>query len=238
MNIEVFASGSSGNAYRISDGETTLLLDAGIPIKALRMKCGFNLSRLDGCLITHSHQDHCKAVKDLARAGVDIYTSAGTIAACGLAGHRIKAVKAICPFTVGTFVVLPFDVQHDAPEPLGFLIESKRTGDKLIYFTDTYYIKYRFTGLTHIMAECNHDKESIARAVRAGYTPIERLARLYKSHMSFEHLQEMLKANDLSAVRQIYLLHLSENNSDAERYRRVIAEQTGVEVYVCSGGTE
>ena len=237
MDIEVFASGSSGNAYRISDGDTALLLDAGIPIKALRVKCGFSLSRLDGCLITHCHADHSKAAKDLARAGVDIYTSAGTIAACGLSGHRIKPVKAITPFTVGSFVVLPFDVQHDAPEPLGFLIESKRTDEKLVYFTDTYYLKYRFTGLTHIMAECNHDKQSIERAVREEYTPVERLARLYKSHMSLEHLQEVLAANDLSAVKQIYLLHLSANNSDAERYRRVIQEQTGVEVYVCGGGT-
>ena len=233
MEITIIASGSSGNAYRISDGRTALLLDAGIPIKELRAGCNFQLAKLSGCFITHAHQDHCKAAKDLAKIGVNIYTSQGTIEACGLEGHRIKPVKALEQFTVGTFTVLPFDVQHDAPEPLGYLYESTATREKLVYFTDTYYLKYKFNGLTHIMAECNHDDESIHRSLSAGYIPVERLPRLYKSHMSLEHLQEIFAANDLRSVRQIYLLHLSGDNSNAELYRRAIQEQTGAEVYVC-----
>lgn len=31
MEVKVLASGSSGNAYRISDGETALLLARGFP---------------------------------------------------------------------------------------------------------------------------------------------------------------------------------------------------------------
>lgn len=233
MEIKVIASGSSGNAYRISDGHTSLLLDAGIPIKELRVGCDFQLASLSGCFITHAHQDHCKAAKDLSKIGVDIYTSAGTIEACKLEGHRIKRVKALEQLAVGTFIVLPFDVQHDAPEPLGYLFESTATGEKLVYFTDTYYLKYKFSGLTHIMAECNHDDDSIRRSLDAGYMPIERLPRLYKSHMSLEHLQEIFAANDLRGVRQIYLLHLSADNSNAAMYRKAIQEQTGAEVYVC-----
>lgn len=233
MEIKVLASGSSGNAYRISDGATALLLDAGIPLKAIRVGCEFKLREIDGCFITHSHQDHSKAAKDLARLGMDIYTSQGTVEACNLTGHRIRPVKALAEITVGTFRVLPFDVQHDAPEPLGFLFESTATGEKLLYFTDTYYIKYKFQGLTHIMAECNYDNETIARSVEDGYIPVELIPRLMKSHMSLEHLIEMLNANDLRSVRQIYLLHLSDNNSNELRFREEIQKQTGAEVYVC-----
>ena len=178
MDITILASGSSGNAYRIGDGATSMLLDAGIPIKAIQVGCGFKLREIDGCFITHAHQDHSKAARDLARLGIDIYTSQGTIEACGLTGHRIRPVKALEDITVGTFRVLPFDVQHDAPEPLGFLFESTATGEKLLYFTDTYYIKYRFQGLTHIMAECNYDNETMARSVEAGYIPVELVPRL------------------------------------------------------------
>ena len=183
--------------------------------------------------MTHNHQDHSKAAKDLARLGVDIYTSLGTIEACNLTGHRIHAVTELQELTVGTFKVLPFDVQHDAPQPLGFLFTSTETGEKLLYFTDTYYIKYRFQGLTHIMAECNYDKETLQRSVDAGYIPIELVPRLMKSHMSLEHFLDLLKANDLHSVKQIYLLHLSNNNSDEKRFKVEVQKQTGAEVYVC-----
>lgn len=233
MDITILASGSSGNAYIIGDGATSLLLDAGISLKAIQVGCGFKLREIDGCFITHAHQDHSKAARDLARLGMDIYTSQGTIEACGLTGHRIQPVKALKEITVGTFRVLPFDVQHDAPEPLGFLFESTATGEKLLYFTDTYYIKYRFMGLTHIMAECNYDNETMARSVEAGYIPVELVPRLVKSHMSLEHFIDLLRANDLRSVQQIYLLHLSDNNSDEKRFKEEVQRQTGAEVYVC-----
>ena len=37
MEIMPIASGSTGNAYRVSDGESALLLDAGIPIRAIQI---------------------------------------------------------------------------------------------------------------------------------------------------------------------------------------------------------
>ena len=54
-----------------------------------------------------------------------------------------------------------------------------------------------------------------------------------KSHMSLEHLLEMLQSNDLRDVRQIYLLHLSADNSEEDRFRREVQCLTGAEVYVC-----
>jgi len=233
MQITVLASGSKGNAYHISDGKTSLLLDAGIPLKAIQVGCQFKVTQIRGCFVSHAHNDHSKAAKELARLGVDIYTSQGTIAACKLTGHRIHAVKALEEITVGTFQILPFDVEHDVPEPLGFLFTSTETGEKLLYFTDTYYIKYRFQGLTHIMGECNYDKDSLQRSVDAGYIPLELVPRLMKSHMSLEHFLDLLRANDLRKVRQIYLLHLSDNNSDENRYKEEVQKLTGAEVYVC-----
>lgn len=233
MEIKVLASGSSGNAYRISDGKTSLLLDAGIPLKAIQVGCSFKVTQIQGCFVTHNHQDHSKAARDLIKLGIDIYTSQGTIDACGLTGHRVHPLKELQEITVGTFKVLPFDVQHDAPDPLGFLFTSNETGEKLLYFTDTYYIKYRFQGLTHIMAECNYDKETLQKSVDAGYIPIELVPRLMKSHMSMEHFLDVLKANDLREVRQIYLLHLSNNNSDEKRFKEEVQKLTGAEVYVC-----
>lgn len=233
MEIKVIASGSSGNAYTISDGATTLLLDAGIPLREIQIGTGFKVRQLAGAFVTHEHKDHSKAMKDLARLGVDVYASNGTIKACGLSGHRFRPVEAHKQLDVGTFRILPFDVEHDAAEPLGFLFTSLSTGEKLLYFTDTYFLRYRFQGLTHIMAECNYTEEGIRESVAEGRIPIELVPRLVRSHMSLENLLDMLKANDMSTVRQIYLLHLSDNNSEAERMKEAVQRQTGAEVYLC-----
>jgi len=232
MDIKIIASGSRGNAYRVSDGKTVLLLDAGIPYKDIQIGCDFRTSEIKGCLITHSHTDHSKGAKELIKRGIDVYTSRGTIEACGLNGHRVHTVTDRKSFKIGTLIVTPFDVQHDAPEPLGFLAASEVTQDKVLYFTDTYYLKYRFSGITHILGECNYDRESLENAVRERRTPPELGARLMKSHMSLEHFLEFLKANDLSRVRQIYLLHLSKNNSNAARMKRAVQALTGTEVYI------
>lgn len=233
MEIKVIASGSSGNAYTISDGATTLLLDAGVPLREIQIGTGFKVRQLAGAFVTHEHKDHSKAMKDLARLGVDVYASNGTIKACGLSGHRFRPVEARKQLDVGTFRILPFDVEHDAAEPLGFLFTSLSTGEKLLYFTDTYFLRYRFQGLTHIMAECNYTEEGIRESVAEGRIPIELVPRLVRSHMSLENLLDMLKANDMSTVRQIYLLHLSDNNSEAERMKEAVQRQTGAEVYLC-----
>lgn len=42
-----------------------------------------------------------------------------------------------------------------------------------------------------------------------------------------------MKANDLSRLQQIYLLHLSAENSNEAEMKREIQRLTGAEVYVC-----
>lgn len=229
--IKVLASSSAGNCYHITDGSTPLLLECGIPWKRIQRGSGFKTSRLAGCLITHEHLDHCKAVADVMRAGVDCYMSAGTAKALGLAGHRIKPIKALEQFQVGTWTVLPFDTVHDAEEPLSFLLVS-RTGARVLYLTDTAYCKYRFNGLTHLLIEANYALDILRENVANGTVPVAHKVRVMKSHMSLETAKGFLKANDLSAVEEVHLIHLSDANSDAERFKREVMATSGKPVFV------
>ncbi|MCL6443145.1 MAG: MBL fold metallo-hydrolase [Alicyclobacillus sp.] len=231
IEITPLASSSSGNAYRITDGNTVLLLEAGLRITELRKAFRFRLSEIAGCLITHEHQDHGKCAADLMRAGVDVYASAGTLNALKLSGHRAKAIESRKQFTIGTWAVLPFDVQHDVAEPLGFLM-ANQAGEKLLFATDTYYIRYTFSGLTHVMIECNYSERILDQNIVDGITPVEMKPRLVRSHFSLENLKEFFKANDLSKVQEIWLLHLSQRNSDPDQFRREIQEVTGKPVYL------
>ncbi len=230
IDITALASSSAGNAHLVSDGCSPLLLDCGLSIKRLRETTGHRLTSLTGCLVSHEHLDHLKAAADLMRAGVDCYMSQGTAEAAGIAGHRLKIVRALEQVQIGTWTVLPFDVVHDAAEPLGFLLASGK--NKLLYLTDTAYCRYRFVGLTHIMIEANYCKEILDRNVESGALPVAMKARLLRSHMSIDRVLECLRCNDLSRVREVRLIHLSDGNSDAADFKRQVQRATGKPVIV------
>lgn len=232
MDIKVIASGSSGNATIINDGKTALLLDAGISIKDLERGSGFMLSRVSACLVTHEHQDHSKACKDLAKRGTDIYASAGTLRAINADGHRYKAVSPLTSFSVGTFDIMAFDVKHDAAEPFGYLIYSSHTHEKLLYFVDTAYVRYSFSNVDYFVVECNHGERELRESVSRGVISPELAARIAKNHLSLERLLNFLKANDISRAKEIHLVHLSDNNSNEQRFKQEVQRATGVQVYI------
>src|SRR5699024_3730687 len=184
-----------------------------------------------GCLISHEHKDHTKALKDVLQAGINVYASAGTIDAEGIKHHRLKPIKAKKQFEIGTWKILPFDVEHDVAEPLGFLLQNEQ-GERLLFATDTFYVRYRFKGLTHIMIEANYSMDILNDNIANERVPAIMKRRLVKSHFSLENVKEFLKANDLSKVQEIHLIHLSDNNSDEQRFKREIQELTGKPVYV------
>lgn len=55
IHISTLASGSSGNCYRVSDGQTTIMLECGVRFKQIRQGFDFRLSDVAGCLISHEH---------------------------------------------------------------------------------------------------------------------------------------------------------------------------------------
>lgn len=236
LDIKSLASGSSGNCYRVSDSKTPLLLECGIPYKKIQEGLEFKLSEIEGCLITHEHQDHCKAVNKVARAGIDCYLSPGTIGALNINHHRIRSITPKEPEVIGSWIVKPFEVQHDANDPIGFLLWSKNTGDKLVYITDSYYSKYVFNEPNYIMIECNYSEEILDKNIAAGRVPAVQKKRLLQSHFSLENVKDFLKSNDLSEVREIHLLHLSDRNSNAKLFKKEIQELTGKMVRVAGGG--
>lgn len=235
MKIKVLASGSTGNAYVINDGKTTLLLDAGIPFQKIQEGMNYRTSEINACLVTHRHGDHAKAVPKLLERGIPVYGPMDL-------AELYPGVKALPTseyaekghgwFVIGgTFEVKAFPVHHDV-ECYGYLISSAGRDGKLLYMTDTTHTEFTFDGLTHIMLECNHSQETVMRNAREGIIPGELAERIMRSHMSIETVLGLLRANDTTKLQQIYLLHLSDNNSNEEEFRRLVQEETGAEVYV------
>ncbi|MGG4036091.1 MBL fold metallo-hydrolase [Paenibacillus cisolokensis] len=231
IEFRPLGSSSAGNAYYVTDGTTPLLLEAGLRFADIRRMLRFRTSDIAGCLISHEHSDHIKAAAEVMKAGINVYASAGTMAAAGLTGHRAIPIEARRQFTVGTWTVLPFEVEHDVEEPLGFLL-ANQDGEKLLFATDTYYIRYRFSGLSMIAIECNYSLAILDENILAGRVPVAMKKRLLRSHFSLENVKDFFRANDLSKLQEVWLLHLSDNNSDAAAFKREIQALTGAAVYV------
>jgi phosphoribosyl 1,2-cyclic phosphodiesterase len=231
IEIKALSSSSKGNCYRVTDGSTPLLLECGLSYKDIQKGFNFQMSSVAACLLTHEHNDHCKSIKDVMKAGIDVYASKGTFEALSITGHRIKPVKAREQFQLGTWTILPFEVEHDVSEPIGFLLANQQ-GEKLLFATDTYFIRYKFKGLTHIMVECNYSMDILNQNMADGFIDKGRKKRIMRSHFSLENVKEFLKANDLSKVQEIWLLHLSDTNSNADLFKKDIQKLTGKMVFV------
>jgi phosphoribosyl 1,2-cyclic phosphodiesterase len=232
IEIQTFATGSKGNCYYVTDGVTPILIECGISFKQIQQKLNFQTTDIAACLVSHEHKDHCKGIDGVLKAGIRCYMSAGTKMAINRDNHhRIKTVENKKQFTVGTWTILPFDVQHDVSEPFGFLLANEE-GEKLLFATDTYYIKYKFKGLSHLMIETNYCQSVLDANVESGRIHPSMRKRVMKSHFSLENVIEFLKANDLSKLQEIWLLHLSDSNSDEELIRNEVAKVTGKLIHI------
>ena len=130
-------------------------------------------------------------------------------------------------------IILPFEAVHDVNEPVSYFIKTKDDTESLVFVTDTAYLKYKIPECDVLMIECNYVKSVIDERVRQGKIDVNLRNRIVKNHLSLESLVEALRAASLDRCRKIYLLHLSDGNSDEKLIKRTIQERTGVEVVVC-----
>lgn len=230
MKFASLASSSHGNAYIISDRETRILLECGVSRKKLRQLTGFDLAGFSACIVSHEHKDHSGCVADLIRDGLPVYMSRGTAEALEL--EDVAVITHGEQFTVGTIDVVPFSTFHDAAEPLGFLFKSRHDGDSLAFATDTVNLAYRFPGVNILAIEANYAREILDRSERI---PEKVRHRITNSHMEIDTLCRYLRELDLSACREIWLLHLSDAMSSEGQFIRKISGQISpkISVKVC-----
>jgi phosphoribosyl 1,2-cyclic phosphodiesterase len=236
MRLQVINSNSAGNAYILENDQEALLIECGVRFDRIKKALGFNLGKVAGCIVTHEHKDHCVAANDVIAAGIFLYASPGTHKAMGTRdNHYASAVLPGTECHIGRFRILPFDIQHDCEQPLGYLINHPETGT-ILFLTDSYYCKHKFTGLNHIIIEANYSQSILDDRVRSGSSIGSLRDRVIESHMSLDTCRETLLANNLSKVQNIVLIHLSDSNSNAKQFKREIESATGKVVYVAEAG--
>ena len=231
MTFASLASSSKGNAYVVSDGDTTLLLECGLTFKELQKRLGYHMADITACLVSHEHQDHAKAASQMLKHGVPMYMSYGTAASHKDPMDGACIIKAGETLRFGALTVVPFRTFHNTEEPLGFLIEDRRTKERLLFAVDTANLNVIADRLTYIAVECNYEEALLEMSDRTTGFLKERIRH---SHFEIDRVIRWLHKQDLSGVLASYLLHLSAAHSRASaweaRFRR---EFPGIRIVIC-----
>lgn len=220
LTLHTVGSGSTGNCHILQLGDEYLLLDAGMHIADIKRALNFNVSGIAGCVVTHCHSDHSKAVSKLRMMGVKVYRPYEHF------GGRTP---------IGSFSVNPIPMSNegrwlhtngDGSEcPIyAFLIAVD--GKKILYMTDVEYTPYSFKkqNLQTMIIGCNYEDDiEIDNDVKNYHVRL--------GHASLSTVAEIVRVNRTPALRHVILCHLSAS-ADAERMRREVMNVTGAGVTV------
>lgn len=228
MKLKVIGTGSGGNCYLLEDGTESLLIECGLPLMQIKKALGFDLRKVVACIVSHSHKDHARSVTDLQGCGIPVYGPADIKPTLEII--RNKRIG------LGNFTVRPLPVQHDVP-CMAYVVEHPDMG-RLLFVTDTYSFPYTVKGLNHILMEANYCDRKLERNIDAGLMPASLRQRIVTSHMEIGMAVTHTVAQDLSQVRGILLIHLSQGNGDPDNFKAQMEAATGIPTQVAVPGLE
>lgn len=230
----VLASGSKGNAVYVSDGETSVLVDAGLSGAELEKRMRLrNLApeRIDAIVVSHEHSDHIRGVGVMARRyRVPVYLTPGTgQSGLGALGRVADLVhfRPGSPFCIRTLAFHPFALPHDAADPAGFTVASR--GVKLGIATDLgiapAMIQVHLAACQALVLEANHDPRML---VEGPYPwPLKQRIASRTGHLSNPEARDLLGRVRHDGLRHVVLAHLSEANNTPECALNIVAEGLG-----------
>lgn len=227
------ASGSNGNSTYIGTSNANILIDAGISGKKIE-EALFNLNTspkyLNAIFITHEHKDHIQSVGVLSRKyDIPIYATKDTwryLDERGLIG-KINCknrgyIASNNEYTIKDITVSPFDIPHDAAEPVAYNILVN--GYKISILTDVGHItdalKEKVYKADVLLLESNHD---INMLTKGSYPHVlkKRILGDY-GHLSNENAGMLLNDVVCDKLKYVFLGHLSgENNTPSIAYNTV-----------------
>ena len=223
LAVCTLASGSKGNATYISDGETSILIDAGLSgIELQRRLASRDLSpeNLDAIIVTHEHSDHVRGVGILSRRyKLPVYINPKTHRASPRIGklHETRPFECGTTFHVNKMAIHPFAISHDAENPAGFTIGQN--GTTVGIATDlgiaTAMVRQHLKRCALLILEANHDLTMLETGPYPW--PLKQRIRGRTGHLSNPDSKKLLKELQHKGLRHVILGHLSEINNTPQK---------------------
>lgn len=196
LMLKTISTGSSGNSYALMNENEILLLDLGVSEKVIKKAIDFRISDVVGAVVSHSHLDHAKAVKDFENMGIKVW-------------KPFSEKNLTDRMKFGGFSIQCFPLPHNGVSNFGFYINANR--QKILYLTDYEYCRFNFKSLqvNHIICECNYQQELVSRDL-ANYE------HKIRGHCSLETCKSFIAANKTNSLRTVVLCHMGTETTIAE----------------------
>ena len=239
-----FASGSSGNSYLIKNGDSAVLVDAGISGKRIMEgleSTGTSPEDVKAILVTHEHIDHVRSLPVMTKRipGIEIYANNETwnMIERPVPEENRKSFRTGEEFELAGMRVRSFSVPHDAADPVGFSVWDDDKKISVVtdagYITDEIYEEIIDADL--LLLEANHEKEML---LMGSYPyPLKQRILGDEGHLSNISAGETLCRiiGEIDKRRRVLLGHLSAENNDPH-VALLTVENTLMEQEIYTGG--
>ncbi|MGL4348946.1 MAG: MBL fold metallo-hydrolase [Chlamydiales bacterium] len=216
------ASGSKGNCFYIGTPKTKILVDAGIGIHTLQKRLQeihVNMADINAILISHEHIDHIRSVGVLSKKySIPLFTNGETAKAIITllpGSFRFKIFSTEEHFHFRDLKILPFSIQHDALDPVAFIIETGSI--KIGICTDLGFVtsltKKYLEKCNYLVLESNHEVNLVHASSRSTIYKRRVLSRM--GHLSNDDCGKLLQNLLHKELRHVVLAHLS---AECNRY--------------------
>jgi len=230
VQINVLASGSTGNATLFDFGKTKILVDAGISTRRIEKGLagiGIRVGEIDGVLITHEHTDHIKGLDVLIRRyRLPVYARGNT-------WDRIPCrdkLPAECRiemkdiFDLGAVKIESFSISHDAIDPVGFCFYHRQ--GKYVMATDlgtvTEAVERALEMSDAAVLESNHDLKMLNEGPYPFF--LKKRVRGQEGHLSNVDAGKLLSRISRKNKMQVFLAHLSQQNNYPELAEKTVKQ--------------
>jgi len=236
--FNVLGSGSSGNSTLVSDGETHILIDAGLSclqIERRLIEYGISPEKISAIVVSHDHGDHCGGITTFVKKrDIPVFMTAEAFAASDIKVNPSKH-RAISPgecFEIGGVSVTSFSVPHDAVDPMGFVLEKNgvRIGVAMDLGFMSNLVIERLKGCAGIILESNYDDDLL----KLGPYPWALKQRISSrsGHLSNKAVAEFLAGDFDGTAAHVVLAHLSRQNNNPDvaliKAREALGERSGL----------
>ena len=221
--IYTLSSGSSGNCAFVSSGAVSLLIDAGISMRATNSalrSIGGSLGDISAIFITHEHSDHIKGLPMMTSKFPDIpvYVPAGSIPylPADIDRASVRPVRSGDCVLIGDIAVTAFGTPHDSADSVGYTFTL--TGRKFGLATDmglpTKQVADALTGCERVIIEANYDRSMLEEGPYPYY--LKQRIKSKGGHLENSECARMISYLALNGTTHFMLAHLSEANNTPE----------------------